>query len=188
MMKKLTVILFLMLVSVFCFASDFEFDVGAKYEYTFNIGAKYSSCAAYGVEADVTWYVLHADIAAMYIYAPYSPLKVRASLGFDFDFWGMRTTFTLGNVYSLVKNGSSYSVFCGGLSDTPFWDAPLTLSAGVYKLFENMKIGVSAHFATPLIISKNNLPDLFSVMKDRNLLLYYLKSSSLAVTLQWRFL
>ncbi len=187
-MKKLMIILLLMIISFACFASGFEFDVGPRYEYTCNIEAKYSTCAAYGVEVNASYSVFYADLSVMYVHSSYSPMKMRASLGLAFDFWGMRTTISAGNEYSLIKNGNSYSLFCGGLSDTAFWDAPMSLSFGIYKLFKNISFGASAHFATPLILSKNNLPDIFTVMRDRKLLLYYLESSSIAVTVQWRFL
>ena len=185
--QRLTVLILLIFASISLFGAAFELDTGAGYEFTFNIGSSYSSCASYGVEVDAVYSFLHAEFSLMYTASTYSPLKARASLGLAFDFWGMRTVLSAGNEYSLIRNAGSTSLLCGGIPETPFWDAPLTLSFGVHKLFKNIAVGLSAHFATPLILSKNNLPDVFLVMKDRNLLLYYLKSSSLSLSVRWRF-
>ena len=187
-MKKVLLVLVVIALMAVGFASDVELFGGPLFEYDAN-GFKfgYDAGAIYGVDLGMKYSFLYANVSASTkgLSAPSS--RVRTAVGFAFDLWRFRTLIALGSEYSFVVNNGAVSVSCGGVSSGTPLSSPLFVRVGCCFLCDSMCFGFVCNLSTPLIVAKNNLPDVFKAFKDERLRNYYLMSSSVAFVVQWRY-
>ena len=188
-MKKILLVLVLFALMTVGFASGVELFGGPLFEYDANgFRFGYDAGANYGIDLGMKYSFLYANISAS-IKGPSAPSsRIRTSIGLAFDLWRFRTVIAFGSEYSFVVDNGCVSVSCGGVpSGTPL-TAPLFVGVGCCFLCDSMCFGFVCNLSTPIIIAKNNLPDVFKAFNDERLRNYYLMSSSVAFVVQWRYL
>ena len=113
------------------------------------------------------------------------PFKARISLNAAFDIWKLRMALGVGNDLSLIRTGDEFQIAWGGIPRESIIDTPLFLRFETSFNQSPLKVGFVLNLATPWIISKNNFPDVFKAYGDKDLFLHYMKSSSIALIVQW---
>ncbi len=186
-MKKLIVVfLMLLMIPMVLVATDAEMDFGLIHEFEGSgFMSGYESGAAYGVDIGFRYSFALVDVAATYRLSEAKPFKLRFSLNAVFDIWKIRIAAGIGNDLSLVKDGESLITSWGGVPGGNIIDTPMFMRFETSFFKSPIKVGLVFNFATPWILSKNNFPDIFKAYGDKDLLLYYAKSSSVALVVQW---
>ena len=185
-MKKLIIIFLILPSLVFALAAATpELEIGVVHEFEASgFISGYKSGAAYGLDFGMKYSCLYLDLSPTFRLSDARPLKARMSLNLAFDFWKMRIALGVGNDLSLIKSSDGLQIAWGGVPGGSIIDTPLFIRLESSFFFSSFKMGLVMNFATPWIITKNNFPDIFKAYGDRDLFLYYAKSSSFAVVLQ----
>lgn len=189
-MRRILFISIIMLILIIPLFAKVEIDSGLLFEYD-AVGFKYgfNSGASFGLDLGIKYRFLYADATVAYKLTKDMPLKSRISVGMAFDLWKhLRLSMCIGNDFDLVRNDETIvTAWSNGMTDGNPFNTPLFIRLETAFLTEKIKLGLVANFATPMIVSKNNLPDLFKAYRDENLRNTYLFMSSLALSVQWRF-
>ena len=190
-MKRILFSVILLIVSVaIASASGLELDTGAIFDFNpHGIPMGFDAGASYGAGLSVNYFYMQTDIEGFYRKSYYEPVFFRMSVSASFDFWHhLRLAMGFGNSLVLLRDDQEYSVaWSDGVLDGNPFTTPLFFRFETSFLAKDFKIGLIFNISTPLIVSKNNWPDIIEVFKDKDMALNYLMSSSVALAVQWRF-
>ena len=189
-MKRILILSVIALMILIPLSATVEIDGGLLFEYDF-AGFKYgfNNGASFGLDFGIKYKFLYADVTASYRLAETMPFRSRLSVGMAFDLWEhLRLSVCAGNDFALIHDGENLvPSWSNGMTEGNPFNTPIFIRVEAALLLKSIKLGLVANFATPLIISKNNLPDLFKALGDQSLRETYLLMSSLALSVQWRF-
>ena len=189
-MKRILSIIVVVLMILVPLSANVEIDGGLLFEYDV-IGFKYgfSNGVSFGLDLGIKYGFFYADATATYRLAETMPFRSRLSIGVAFDIWKiLRLSVCAGNDFDLIHSDEGVvPSWSNGMTEGNPFNTPIFIRMETAFLLKRIKLGLVANIATPVIVSKNNLPDLFRAYGDRNLRETYLKMSSLALSVQWRF-
>ena len=188
-MRRILILSVIALMTLIPLSATVEIDGGLLFEYDL-AGFKYgfNNGASFGVDLGIKYSFLYADMTASYRLSESMPFRSRLSVGMAFDLWRiLRLSVCAGNDFDLVREETLVPSWSNGMTEGNPFNTPIFIRFETALLLKSIKLGLVANLATPLIVSKNNLPDLFKAYGDRNLRNTYLLMSSLALSVQWRF-
>ena len=189
--KKTILCLIIVAIALSGAYASLDVDCGIVLEYD-TIGFKNGfslESASVGADVSLKFYFLYLDVTGSYTLAKSRPIRFRASLNAAVDLGKhFRLALGFGNSLSLLReNDDIVPAWSTGITDGNPFDTPLFLRLETSYLSKRIKAGLVFNMATPLILSKNNLPDLFRAFQDKQLRNYYLLTSSFALVVQYRF-